>query len=123
VAVVTKDRLVLDLSCRLKDGKYFVVTDKWQKFTDLEVNKETLDKLSGVLCVCCVLCVVCCVLCVVCCALRVACCVLRVECVRERERERECCLIDTHWRLMMNFEALTKPQTLNPDPQTLNPKP
>ncbi len=88
MAVVTKDRLVLDLSCRLKDGKYFVVTDKWQKFTDLEVNKETLDKLSGVLCVCCVLCVVCCVLCVVRCALRVACCVLSV-CVRERERERE----------------------------------
>jgi phosphoribosylformimino-5-aminoimidazole carboxamide ribotide isomerase len=47
VAVVTKDRLVLDLSCRMKDGKYFVVTDKWQKFTDLVVNKETLDKLSG----------------------------------------------------------------------------
>ena len=36
VSAVTKEKLVLDLSCRCKDGKYFVVTDKWQKFTDLE---------------------------------------------------------------------------------------
>ena len=25
---------------------YFVVTDRWQKFTDLEVNAETLQKFS-----------------------------------------------------------------------------
>ena len=47
VAAVTREKLVLDLSCRLKDGKYYVVTDKWQNFTEVEVNKETLDKLSG----------------------------------------------------------------------------
>jgi len=46
VAAVSKEKLVLDLSCRLKDGKYYVVTDKWQKFTDFEVNKESLEKLS-----------------------------------------------------------------------------
>lgn len=34
VAAVTKERLVLDLSCRGRDGKYYVVTDKWQTFTD-----------------------------------------------------------------------------------------
>lgn len=38
VALVGKHRLVLDLSCRKKEGKYFVVTDRWQKFTDMEVS-------------------------------------------------------------------------------------
>jgi len=40
------DKLVLDLSCRKRGEKYFVVTDRWQKFTELEVNAETLEKLS-----------------------------------------------------------------------------
>ena len=39
-AVGTK-RLVLDLSCRRReDGSYAVVTDRWQKFTDTELNEE-----------------------------------------------------------------------------------
>src|ERR1035441_3879764 len=42
-----KGRLVLDLSCRKRGEKYFVVTDRWQKFTELEVNAETLQKFSG----------------------------------------------------------------------------
>ena len=44
---VGKERLVLDLSCRVKDGKYYIVTDRWQKFTDLELNAETLTQLSS----------------------------------------------------------------------------
>jgi phosphoribosylformimino-5-aminoimidazole carboxamide ribotide isomerase len=44
---IGKDRLVLDLSCRVRDGNYFVVTDRWQKFTDLVVNAETLRTLAG----------------------------------------------------------------------------
>ena len=47
--VVGKKRLVLDLSCRrdANDGnKYKVVTDRWQKWTDLVVDKETLERLS-----------------------------------------------------------------------------
>ncbi len=44
--VVGKDRLVLDLSCRKKDGEYYIVTDRWQNFTDEIVCYETLDKLS-----------------------------------------------------------------------------
>mgnify|MGYP002275111018 FL=1 len=28
---VGKEKLVLDLSCRRKDGKYYIVTDRWQK--------------------------------------------------------------------------------------------
>ena len=35
VAAVTKEKIVLDLSCRKKDGKYFVVTDRWQKYTEV----------------------------------------------------------------------------------------
>ena len=44
---VGRERLVLDLSCRkTKDGRYMVVTDRWQKFTDLEIGPECLDMLS-----------------------------------------------------------------------------
>ncbi len=46
VNVTGKDRLVLDLSCKKHDGKYFIVTDRWQNMTDVEVNKETLDNMS-----------------------------------------------------------------------------
>jgi phosphoribosylformimino-5-aminoimidazole carboxamide ribotide isomerase len=47
VKTIGKDRLVLDLSCRKRGGDYFVVTDRWQKFTDLTVNAHTLKKFSG----------------------------------------------------------------------------
>ncbi len=43
---VGKDRLVLDLSCRKKDGNYYVVTDRWQKFTREKVTEQLLDTLS-----------------------------------------------------------------------------
>lgn len=44
---VGKEHLVLDLSCRKKDGAYYIVTDRWQKFTDVIVSNETLDMLSN----------------------------------------------------------------------------
>ena len=47
VQIVGQDRLVIDLSCRKRDGAYWVVTDRWQTFTDLEVNRQTLLKISG----------------------------------------------------------------------------
>lgn len=47
VRLIGRDKLVLDLSCRQRDGKYFVVTDRWQKFTDLEVDAATLQKFSN----------------------------------------------------------------------------
>ena len=46
VKTIGKETLVLDLSCRKLAGKYFVVTDRWQKFTELEVNAATLEKFS-----------------------------------------------------------------------------
>lgn len=48
--IVGKNRLVLDLSCRKKDGKYYIVTDRWQRFTDEIVSFELLDKLSKYCC-------------------------------------------------------------------------
>ena len=43
---VGKDHLVLDVSCRKKDGRYYIVTDRWQKFTEMEVSRETLRRLE-----------------------------------------------------------------------------
>jgi len=45
-AAIGKNRLVLDLSCRRRDGKYFVVTDRWQKFTELEIGPDSLSELA-----------------------------------------------------------------------------
>ena len=51
VGLVGKEQLVLDLSCRRKPGDdtgpYYVVTDRWQKYTELEVNSETLERLGS----------------------------------------------------------------------------
>ena len=46
VGVIGKQRLVLDLSCRRRGADYFVVTDRWQKFTELTVSRETLVRLA-----------------------------------------------------------------------------
>lgn len=43
---VGKDRIVVDLSCRKKDGHYYIVTDRWQKFTEEFINEKQLDELS-----------------------------------------------------------------------------
>ena len=47
VKAIGKNRLVLDLSCRKRGEDYFVVTDRWQKFTELAITPETLQKLAG----------------------------------------------------------------------------
>ena len=47
VRAVSKNRLVLDLSCRKREGSYYIVTDRWQKYTDVVLNEETLHKLAG----------------------------------------------------------------------------
>ncbi len=43
VSETGKERLVLDLSCRQRDENYYIVTDRWQKFTEVTINEETLD--------------------------------------------------------------------------------
>lgn len=46
-AVTGKEHLVLDLSCRKKGNSYYIVTDRWQKFTEVELTAEVLDELSS----------------------------------------------------------------------------
>lgn len=46
VNAVGKKHVVLDLSCRKKEGKYHVVTDRWQTFTNVEVTPHLLNDLS-----------------------------------------------------------------------------
>lgn len=44
---VGKEHLVLDVSCRKTEDGYHVVTDRWQKITEVTVTEELLDRLSG----------------------------------------------------------------------------
>ena len=46
VDAVGKEHVVLDLSCRQKDGKYYVVTDRWQTFTNVVVDEKLLTTLA-----------------------------------------------------------------------------
>ena len=47
VEAIGKARLVLDLSRRRRGAGYLVVTDRWQKFTDLAISRESLEKLAA----------------------------------------------------------------------------
>ena len=47
VRLVGKNRLVLDLSCRWRDRGYYVVTDRWQRFTQVRLGPDTLEMLAG----------------------------------------------------------------------------
>ncbi len=44
--VVGRKHLVLDLSVRKKDDTYYIVTDRWQRFTDEELTPELITSLS-----------------------------------------------------------------------------
>lgn len=44
---VGRERVVIDLSCRRKDGAYYIVTDRWQKFTEVRLSHEVLDKMAS----------------------------------------------------------------------------
>eukprot|EP00798_Chlamydomonas_sp_ICE-L_P014451 gene14451-20463_t len=46
VKLVGKERLVLDLSCRSRDGQYYVVTDRWQTFSSLALSQQSIEELS-----------------------------------------------------------------------------
>jgi phosphoribosylformimino-5-aminoimidazole carboxamide ribotide isomerase len=39
--------LVLDLSCRKKDGVYYIVTDRWQKFTKQRLGEPLLEEFAA----------------------------------------------------------------------------
>ena len=44
---VGKEHLVLDLSCRRRENSYYIVTNRWQTFTELRLIPEVLEELSG----------------------------------------------------------------------------
>ena len=50
VRAVGKDRLVLDLSCLKKGDIYYIVTDRWQKFTQVTVSEESLGYFADHCC-------------------------------------------------------------------------
>ncbi len=43
---VGRERLVLDVSCRRRGNDYYVVTDRWQRWTIERVTHEFLDRLT-----------------------------------------------------------------------------
>lgn len=43
VQSVGKEHLVLDLSCRKKGDEYYIVTDRWQKFTNVIISPEVIE--------------------------------------------------------------------------------
>ena len=47
VEKIGKEHLVIDLSCRKRDDKWYVVTDKWTKFSDFEVNAQSIKDIEA----------------------------------------------------------------------------
>lgn len=47
VRCIGRERLVLDLSCRQRAGKFYVATDRWQNFTDEVVDAALLERLAS----------------------------------------------------------------------------
>lgn len=45
-AAAGRDRLVIDLSCRKRGEDYYIFTDRWQKFTDVKLDKSALDMFA-----------------------------------------------------------------------------
>lgn len=46
LAAVGKERLVLDLSCRRRGSDFWVVTDRWQTFTDVRIDAPALSSFA-----------------------------------------------------------------------------
>ena len=44
---IGSEHIVLDLSCKKQNGKYYVATNRWQKLTDVEVNEELFYELKN----------------------------------------------------------------------------
>ena len=43
---VGAERLILDLSCGMRDGRYVAMTDRWQRFTDFEITRDNLEAVA-----------------------------------------------------------------------------
>jgi phosphoribosylformimino-5-aminoimidazole carboxamide ribotide isomerase len=47
VSRIGKNRLVIDLSCKERDGAYYVMTNQWRTFSDVQVNAATIAMLEA----------------------------------------------------------------------------
>lgn len=43
---VGKEHVVIDLSCRKKGDAYYIVTDRWQNFTEVELSQKVLSEIA-----------------------------------------------------------------------------
>lgn len=41
-----KDKIVVDVSCRKRDGEYYIVTDRWQTFTEVRLTAQVLCAIA-----------------------------------------------------------------------------
>lgn len=44
--MIGRKHIVIDLSCRKKDGNYYIVTNRWQVFTNVKISRDLLDELA-----------------------------------------------------------------------------
>ncbi|GFI38227.1 imidazole glycerol phosphate synthase subunit HisF [Lachnospiraceae bacterium] len=42
-----KEHVVIDVSCRRRDGDYYIVTDRWQKYTNVKLSCKVLKMIEG----------------------------------------------------------------------------
>lgn len=47
VRAVGRRKLILDLSAGKRNGRYYIVTDRWQKYTETELTEQTLNELAS----------------------------------------------------------------------------
>ncbi len=47
VSEIGKEHLVLDLSCRRRRDDYYIVTDRWQNFTEVTISEQNLGELAA----------------------------------------------------------------------------
>ena len=43
---VGRERVVIDLSCRKKEDGYYIVTNRWQTFTDIRLTEGLMDEIA-----------------------------------------------------------------------------
>ena len=44
---VGREHVVIDLSCRRRDGDYYIVTERWQTYTNVKLSVRILNEIAG----------------------------------------------------------------------------
>lgn len=45
-SAVGKEKIVVDVSCRRREGEYYIVTDRWQTFTEVRLTAQVLCAIA-----------------------------------------------------------------------------